>query len=150
MKKVLLGHGMPIHAEIRGPGDAVGALQQLFRRTPNLYFHPPHIAEDLIALRSIYRDDEAYTGVLVAFWKEIRRALRDPKRYGGKNGELRNSLAGVRRNKFPPEDGRDAVLRLLVRPYRDGIQVIAMRHRRDPPGMYGLAARRFTELRRDQ
>ena len=137
---------MPIPAEIRGPGDAIGALQRLLKQTPNIYFRPRDIADDLIELRALYSDDRAYTAVLVAFWKEIRRALRDRENYGGENGELQDSLAGVRRNKFPPEDGHDALLRLLMRPYRDGIQIIALRHRREPPGIYGLAERRLSEI----
>jgi hypothetical protein len=89
---------MPIPGEIRGPGDAVGALQHLFQRTANLYFRPSDLADDLIALPSIYTSDDEYTAALVAFWKEVRRALRDPQSYGGEKGELRGSLAGVRRN----------------------------------------------------
>lgn len=137
---------MPIPAEIRGPGDAIGTLHRLLKHTPNIYFRPRDIADDLVALRAIYSDDGAYTAVLVAFWKEIRRALRDRENYGGDNGELRDNLAGVRRNKFAPEDDREADLRLLIRPYRQGIQIIALRHRHDPPGIYGLAARRLSEI----
>jgi hypothetical protein len=134
---------VPIPDEIRGPGDAVGALQRFLQRTPTIYFRPRDLADDLIALRGVYINDDDYTAVLVAFWKEIRRALRNPKVYGGEQGELRRDLAGVRRYRFPPEGQHGAVLRLLVRPYRDGIHIVAMRHRHEPPGMYGLAEERF-------
>ena len=148
--RALLGNCVPIPTEIRGPGDAIGALHRLLKRTANLYFRPRDIADDLIALRRIYRDDDAYTAALVAFWKEIRRALRDREHYGGTDGELRRDLAGVRRSRFPPEGRRDAALRLLMRPYRDGVQIIALRHRLDPPGMYRLAVQRLYEIVADE
>lgn len=138
---------MPIPAEIQTAGDAIGALHRLLQHTPNIFIRPRDVGDDLIALRIIYRDDRAFTAVLVAFCKEIRRALRGPMNYGG---ELRHNLADIRRKKFPAEDDQDAdaVLRLLIRPYQNGVQIIALRHRHDPPGIYELAARHFTETKR--
>ena len=144
-RKASLDYGVPIPDRIQGPGDAIGALHRLLQRTPNIYFRSRDVADDLVTLRSIYQDDRTYTAVVVAFWKEIRRALRDPANYGG---ELRHNLDGVRRSKFSAEHEQDAVLRLLIRPYRDGMQIIALRHRHDPPDMYALAAQWFAEIQR--
>ncbi|MBC5798904.1 MAG: hypothetical protein GIX03_11855 [Candidatus Eremiobacteraeota bacterium] len=69
---------------MQGPGDAGGALHGLLQRTPNIYFRARDLADDLITLRGVYRDDNDYVAVLVAFWKEIRRALRDRENYGGR------------------------------------------------------------------
>lgn len=135
---------MPIPAEIQGPGDAVGALFRYLARTPQAYFKVRHLNDDLQSLRSIFSDGD-YTAALVAFLKELPRALRDPAHYGG---ALEDSLQGVRRHKFCLEDQRDAILRLLEYPYRDGMHIIALRHRHDPPGMYGIAAARFADLLR--
>lgn len=111
---------------------------------------PRDLADDLMTLRGVYRDDNDYMAALVASLKEIRRAFRDRENYGGVKGELRHDLTGVRRNKFPPENQHDAVLRLVIRPYRDGIQILALRHRHDPPDMYRLAAQRLTQILREE
>lgn len=137
---------VPIPDAIRGPGEAIEALQRLIGRTPTIFIRPRDFADDLLALRSVFTDDEDYTAALVAFWKEIRRALRDKERYGGADGELSRNLVGVRRAKFPLEDRRNAVLRLSIRPYGKGIQIIAMRHRHQPTGMYRLSAERLSAI----
>lgn len=118
-----------------GPGEAIGSLLTLLE-DPRIEFAKPDVKDDLADLRQAYCSDRGYAHAVLAFVKEITRALRNPTAYGG---EHQRKLAGVRRGEFAPLNSTDADLRLVIRPLPDGLRLIAMRHRHLPTGMHALS-----------
>ena len=113
-------------AKADGPGDAIGALQRLLSN-PVLKFRPRDLAEDLCDLHVSFKTDAAYAAAVLAFIREIQRAMRNPSAHGD---ELQHTLTGLRRGKFTPIGSKVACLRLVVRPYQGGLHVVAMRQSR--------------------
>jgi hypothetical protein len=133
---------VPIPDNMKGPADAVGALYRYLKQTPTIYFNPRDLRDDLQTLRALFNDAD-YTAALVAFLKELQRAMRDPTNYGG---ELSYQFAGVRRHKFPLEDQREAILRMLEKPFRGGMYLLAIRHRHEPEDSYDAVQPRLPRI----
>lgn len=70
--------------------------------------------------------------------RAITCAVAKPSNYGI---ALDHDLASWRRSRFPARPGGESNLRIVFRPFKDGIELLAFGYR-DDPSIYHTAAQR--------